>query len=92
MNCLKLSNAIQRCNMNKINLLGRLQDFFNVNRKRRKKANNITNVIEKLHAKERKINEMLGECENEEIKKALQLEFDIITAQIEKGLSKLENL
>lgn len=79
--------------MNKIKLLSRLQDFFNADDKeKKKKAKDIADVIEKLQAKERKINQMLNDCEDEEMKKALQLEANIISAQIEKGLSVLESL
>lgn len=79
--------------MNKIKLLSRLQDFFNADEKqKKKKAKEIADVIEKLQIKERNIQEMLGECQDEEMKKALQLEANIISAQIEKGLSVLQNL
>ncbi|MGR8932069.1 MAG: hypothetical protein ACU836_15665 [Gammaproteobacteria bacterium] len=79
--------------MNKIKLLSRLQDFFNADEKeKKKKAKEITNVIEKLQAKEQKIREMLAHCPDEDMKKALQLEANIIQAQIEKGLAALEKL
>ena len=79
--------------MNKIKLLSRLQDFFNADeKKKKKKAKEIEGVIEKLQAKERKIKEMLEECEDEGMKKALELEANIINAQIEKGIAVLENL
>lgn len=79
--------------MNKIKLLSRLQDFFNADQKqKKKKAKEIASVIEKLQAKERKIKEMLSECQDEEMKKALELEANIISAQIEKGITVLENL
>ncbi|MGY6275388.1 hypothetical protein [Methylomonas sp. MgM2] len=78
--------------MNKIKLLGRLQDFFNADEKeRKKKAREIADVIEKLKEKARNINEMLDECRDEEMTKALRLEVNIINAQIEKGLSVLKN-
>ena len=78
--------------MNRINIFGRLQNVFNADeKKKKKKTNDIVEVIDKLHVKMRKINAMLDECENEEIKKALQLEANIISAQIQKGLSILEN-
>ena len=79
--------------MNKIKLLSRLQDFFNADEKKKKeKAEEIEGVIKKLQAKEHKIKDMLEECPDEEMKKALQLEANIISAQIEKGLAILENL
>jgi proteasome assembly chaperone (PAC2) family protein len=79
--------------MNKIKLLSRLQDFFNADEKKKKeKADEIEGVIKKLKTKERKIKAMLGECQDEDMKKALQLEADIIKAQIDKGMTVLKNL
>lgn len=79
--------------MNKIKLLSRLQDFFNADEKeKKKKAKDIANVIQKLQVKERKIKQMLEECQDEEMKKAMQLEANIISAQIDKGIAALENL
>lgn len=79
--------------MNKIKLLGRLQDFFNADeKKKREKAEEIKGVIKKLKVKQRKIKKMLEECQDEELKKALQLETDIITAQIDKGIGVLKDL
>jgi len=78
--------------MNKIKLLSRLQAFFNADeREKKKKAKEIANVIEKLQDKERNIQEMLDECSNEDMKKALQLEVNIINAQIQKGISVLKD-
>jgi len=79
--------------MNKIELLSRLQDFFNADEKqKKKKASEIRDVIRKLRAKERNIQDMLDKCQDDEMKKALQLEVNIINAQIEKGFSVLESL
>lgn len=79
--------------MNKIKLLSRLQDFFNADeKKKREKAVEIKGVIKKLKVKERKIKKMLNECQDEELKKALQLEADIIRAQIDKGIGVLKTL
>jgi len=79
--------------MNKIKLLSRLQEFFNADeQERKKKAKDIANVIDKLQEKERNIKKMLDECQDEEMAKALQLEANIINAQIEKGLSVLKKL
>ena len=48
--------------MNKIELLSRLQDFFNADEKqKKKKASEIRDVIRKLRAKERNI-DMLDKC------------------------------
>jgi len=79
--------------MNKIKLLSRLHDFFNADEKKKKeKAEEIQGVIKKLQTKARKIKKMLDECQDDELKKALELEASIINAQIEKGLAVLKNL
>lgn len=79
--------------MNKIKLLSRLQDFFNADEKEKKeKIEEIKDVIKKLKNKQRKTARMLNECQDEELKKVLQLEADIIQAQIEKGLDVLKHL
>ena len=80
-------------NMNKIKLLRRLQDFFDADEKnKREKSNEIKGVIKKLEAKQRKIKKMLADCRDDELTKALQLEVDIISAQINKGIDVLKNL
>lgn len=79
--------------MNKIKLLTRLQAFFNSDAKaKKKKAEQIKGVIKKLKTKQNKIKKMLDACQDEEMKKALQLEVDIIKAQIVKGVAVLKNL
>lgn len=79
--------------MNKIKLLRLLQDFFNADEKeKRDKADEIRGVIKKLKSKQRKTSKMLNECRDEELKKALQMEADIIQAQIEKGIEVLKQL
>ena len=79
--------------MNKIKLLSRLQVFFNADEKeKKKKSDEIKSVIKKLKSKQRKIKEMLDECQDDEMKKALQLEADIISAQIQKGIGVLKSL
>lgn len=79
--------------MNKIKLLTQLQTFFNADEKeKKKKAEEMKGVIKKLKAKENKIKKMLAACQDEEMKKALQLEMDVINAQIQKGLSALRDL
>lgn len=79
--------------MNKIKLLSRLQDFFNADEKKKKKRyEEIEGVIKKLKTKENKIKKMLNACQDEEMKKALQLEVNIIQAQIDKGKTVLKNL
>lgn len=79
--------------MNKIKLLSRLQDFFNADKKKKKKRfEEIEGVIKKLKVKENKIKRMLNACQDEEMKKALQLEVNIIQAQIDKGKMVLKDL
>lgn len=79
--------------MNKIKLLSRLQDFFNADKKKKKKRfEEIEGVIKKLKVKENKIKKMLNACQDEEMKKALQLEVNIIQAQIDKGKTVLKDL
>ncbi|WP_031435502.1 hypothetical protein [Methylomarinum vadi] len=79
--------------MNKIKLLSLLQDFFNADEKeKRDKAVEIRGVIKKLKNKHRKTTKMLNECRDEELKKALRMEADIIQAQIEKGIEVLKQL
>ncbi|MCK9605867.1 MAG: hypothetical protein M0R33_05385 [Methylomonas sp.] len=79
--------------MNKIELLSRLQAFFNSDAKaKKKKSEQIKGVIKKLKTKQNKIKKMLEACRDEEMKKALQLEADIIKAQIDKGVDVLKNL
>ena len=79
--------------MNIIKLLSRLQAFFNADEKQKKeKAVEIKGVIKKLKSKQRKIKKMLADCQDQELKKALQMEVDIIEAQIDKGTDVLKNL
>lgn len=79
--------------MNKIKLLSRLQEFFNADeQEKREKADEIKGIIKKLRNKQRKTTRMLNECRNEELKKVLQLEADIIQAQIDKGIEVLKHL
>ncbi len=79
--------------MNKIKLLSRLQAFFNADEKeKREKADDIKNVIKKLKSKQRKLSKMMAECRDDELKNALQLEADIIEAQISKGKLALRQL
>lgn len=79
--------------MNKIRLLSRLQDFIHADaKKKREQADEIGKVIKKLENKLRKIENMLDECRDPQLSKALQLEADIIKAQIDKGHAVLEHL
>ncbi len=79
--------------MNKIKLLARLQAFFNADEKeKREKSEEIKGVLKKLKTKQRKIKKLLSECRDEELKRLLQLETDIIKAQIDKGVAVLKSL
>jgi len=72
--------------MNKIKLLSELQVFFDSDKaKRRKNVENIEDVLIKLKSKLVKTKRMLSQCKNEEFNNALQLEIDVLTAQLEKG-------
>lgn len=72
--------------MNKIKLLEKLQAFLNADeQKKRAQQKEIRIVLRKLKSKRRKINQELQQCHDEELRKALQLEVDIISAQISKG-------
>jgi hypothetical protein len=79
--------------MNKIKLLSKLQAFFDSDETKRKKSvEEITGVLQKLKIKQLKTKKKLSQCTNDEFKKALLLEFDVITAQIEKGERFLKEL
>ena len=72
--------------MNKIQLLSELQDFFDSDEtKKRKNLENIEGVLIKLKNKLVKTKRMLSLCKNEEFNNALQLEVNVLTAQLEKG-------
>ena len=72
--------------MNKIKLLSELQDFFDSDEaKKRKNLEDIEDVLIKLKNKLVKTKRMLSQCKNEEFNNALQLEVDVLTAQLEKG-------
>ena len=72
--------------MNKIKLLSELQDFFDSDEtKKRKNLENIEGVLIKLKNKLVKTKRMLSLCKNEEFNNALQLEVNVLTAQLEKG-------
>ena len=79
--------------MNKIKLLSELQVFFDSDEaKRRKNVENIEDVLIKLKSKLVKTKRMLSQCKNEEFNNALQLEVDVLTAQLEKGEKILEEV
>ncbi len=79
--------------MNKIELLSKLQAFFDADEaKKRKSVAEIESVLVKLKSKLIKTNKKLLQCKNEEFKKALLLEVDVISAQIDKGEKVLKEL
>ena len=79
--------------MNKIKLLSKLEAFFDLDEaKKRQNASEIKDVLERLNNKQQKTKKMLKQCKNEELKKALLLEVDVIDAQIEKGEKFLQGL
>ncbi len=79
--------------MNKSKLLSKLEDFFDSDEaKRRKNVTQIETVLEKLKNKQAKTRKMLLQCKNEDFKKALNLEIDVIDAQIKKGERHLRQM
>ena len=79
--------------MNKSKLLSKLEDFFDSDEaKRKKNVTQIETVLEKLKNKQAKTKKMLLQCKNEDFKKALNLEIDVIDAQIKKGERHLRRM
>lgn len=79
--------------MNKIKLLSKLQSFFDADeRKRVQSVDEIRGVLNKLQNKLLQTKKSYSLCTNVAFKKALQLEIDVITAQIEKGERYLQEL
>jgi|GEM_PF-2936167 len=79
--------------MNKIKLLSKLQSFFDADeRKRLQSVDEIKDVLGKLKTKLEHSKKSYSLCTNEAFKKALLLEIDVITAQIEKGERYLQEL
>ena len=79
--------------MNKIKLLSKLQAFFDSDEaKKRKNLENIEDVLSKLKNKLVKTKRMLSQCKNEAFNNALQLEVDVLTAQLEKGKKILKQV
>jgi len=77
--------------MNKIKLLDRLEHFFE-SEENSKNVEEFVVVLKKLKAKLAKTKNMLRDCNNEGFKKALQLEVDVLAAQIEKGERYLKDV
>ena len=77
--------------MNKIKLLDRLDLFFESN-KDSNNAEEINEVLIKLKGKLIKTEKMVKDCNNQAFKAALQLEVDVLAAQIEKGEKCLKAL
>jgi hypothetical protein len=79
--------------MNKIKLLSKLQAFFDSDEaKRKKSASEIAEVLNKLKLKQRHTKKKLLQCTNDEFKKVLLLEIEVMSAQIEKGENFLKEL
>jgi len=79
--------------MNKNTLMSKLQDFFDADQtKRKKSAEDIAEVLQKLKMKHLETKNKLLTCTNDEFKKSLVLEVDVISAQIEKGERLLKEL
>lgn len=79
--------------MNKIKLLSKLQTFFDSDEAKRKKSvAEIVEVLNKLKLKQLHTKKKILQCTNDEFKKALLLEFEVMSAQIEKGESFLKEL
>ena len=79
--------------MNKIKLLDKLEQFFDGDEQNQKKnIEGTERVLIKLKSKLIKTERMLSECKNETFKTALQLEVDVLAAQIEKGGKRLKEL
>lgn len=79
--------------MNKIKLMSKLQSFFDADeRKRVQSVDEIKDVLGKLKTKLEHSKKSYSLCTNAEFKKALLLEIDVITAQIEKGERYLQEL
>ncbi len=76
--------------MNKIELLDKLQSLFDSDEV--KKSKDVEKVLDKLKDKQKKNRKMLDQCNNIEFKKALELEIDVLEAQIEKGEKFLQTL
>ncbi len=76
--------------MNKIKLLDKLQSLFDSDQV--KKSKDVEKVLDKLKDKQKKNRKMLEQCNNSDFKKALELEIDVLEAQIEKGEKFLHSL
>jgi len=76
--------------MNKVKLLAKLEDFFDTDDK--KNVEQIESVLIKLKNKLIKIQRRITQCKNEAYKTALQLEAEVLVAQIEKGENFLKML
>jgi len=76
--------------MNKVKLLAKLDGFFDADDKNN--AEQIESVLIKLKNKLIKIQRRMTECKNEAYKTALQLEAEVLIAQIEKGEKYLKML
>jgi len=76
--------------MNKVKLLAKLDGLFDADDKNN--AEQIESVLIKLKNKLIKIQRRITECKNEAYKTVLQLEAEVLIAQIEKGEKYLKAL
>jgi hypothetical protein len=74
--------------MKKIKLLEKLEQLFvGTEGSQAKELEHMASVIEQLQHKLHKTRNSLKHCKNEDYKKVLQLEIEVLSAQIEKGRS-----
>ncbi len=77
--------------MKKIKLLEKLEQFFaGTKASQAKELERMASVIEQLQHKLHKTRNSLKHCKNEDYKKVLQLEIEILSAQIDKGQAFLK--
>jgi len=79
--------------MNKIKLLSKLQTFFDSDKANTKvRVKEIETILLKLKAKQEKTKKKLSQCVNDEYKKVILLEIDVMNAQIEKAEKFLKEI
>lgn len=76
--------------MNKKKLLNKLQEFLNTDsHKKRKQRDELKKVLKKLKKKENKIKDKIESCDDEDTKKQLEMELEIVHVQRKKGIAVL---
>ncbi len=79
--------------MNKIKLLSKLQTFFDSDKASTEaRVKGIETVLIKLKAKQDKTRKKLVQCANDDYKKVLSLEIEVMNAQIEKAENFLKDI